>query len=106
MQLRLIFHKTVNKNKLIVKFQSHRLSSFSAIKKTVTKVKGGDGVSSFCSHHNILSVNVNFQYKLNSHKSLLIVTANLFSSIILLIVSHLQFHFFSLILVYEFNEHN
>ena len=44
MQLRLIFHKTLNKNKLGVrKFQSHKLSKFSAIKKTVTGVKGGKG---------------------------------------------------------------
>ena len=38
----LIFHKTVNRNKLKVrKFQSHKLGSFSAIKKTVTGVEGG-----------------------------------------------------------------
>ena len=38
----LIFHKTVNRNKLKVrKFQSHQLGSFSAIKKTVTGVEGG-----------------------------------------------------------------
>ena len=41
MQLRLIFHKAVNKNKLKVwKFQSHNLSSFSAINETVTGVGG------------------------------------------------------------------
>ena len=56
LQLLLIFLKTVKKYKLeVCKFQIHRLSSFSAIKKTVTGVEGGGGpggwgeVSSFCS---------------------------------------------------------
>ena len=41
MQLRLVFHKAINKNKLNVwKFRNHRLSSFSAINKTVTGVEG------------------------------------------------------------------
>ena len=41
MQLRLIICKTVNKNKLKVwKFLSHRLSGFSAVKETVTRVEG------------------------------------------------------------------
>ena len=40
MQLDSIFYKTVNKNKLRVwKFQSHRFSSFLAIKETVTGVE-------------------------------------------------------------------
>ena len=40
LHLDLIFHKKVNKNKLkILKFQSHRLSSFSAIEKTITGVE-------------------------------------------------------------------
>ena len=44
MQLHSIFHKVVIRNKLkVLKFQSHRLSSFSAIKKTVTRVEVGDG---------------------------------------------------------------
>ena len=47
MQLRSVFHKTVKRNKLKVwKFQSHGLSSFSAInKKTVTEVEGGEVIS-------------------------------------------------------------
>ena len=49
-----------------------------------------------------LPVDINFQYKLNSHKSLFIVTVNLFSSIALLIFSHLHFHsFISLIFLYK-----
>ena len=45
MQLRLFFSlKAVNQNKLkVLKFQSPRLNSFSAIKKTVTEVEGGGG---------------------------------------------------------------
>ena len=44
MQLRLICHKIVNKKKLKAwKFQSYRLSSFSAITKTVTGVEGKRG---------------------------------------------------------------
>ena len=40
MQLRPIFYKTGNRNKLkFLIFQSHRLSGFPAIKKTVTKVE-------------------------------------------------------------------
>ena len=42
MQLPSIFHKTVNRNKLKVwKFHNHRISSFSAIKKTVIEVMWG-----------------------------------------------------------------
>ena len=46
----------------------------------------------------LLSVHINFQYRLNSHTNLFIVTYYLFSTIALLILSHLQFHcfFFSL----------
>ena len=41
-QLRLIVHKIINKNKLKVwKFQSQRLIKFSAIKKAGTGVEGG-----------------------------------------------------------------
>ena len=44
MQLHSIFHKVVIKNKVkVLKFQRHRLSSFSAIKKTVTRVEVGGG---------------------------------------------------------------
>ena len=43
-QLQLVFHKTVNENKLKVwKFQSHRFSSFLAIKRSVTGVERGRG---------------------------------------------------------------
>ena len=66
MQLHQMFHKTVNKNKLKVsKFQSHRISSFSAIKRTVTGVEGG-GVKFVLFLSLILSVHINFQNKLNS----------------------------------------
>ena len=103
MQLCLIFHKRVNKNKLKVgKFQGHGPSSFSTIKKTVTRVEGRRGnfvlfLSLF------LSVQINFQYNLNSHKSLFIVSVNLFSS------SHTHFFlsaialFFSSIFLYKFH---
>ena len=44
MQLCLVFYKTVHQNKLKVwSFQNHKLSSFSAIRKTVTGVEGGKG---------------------------------------------------------------
>ena len=95
MQLSLIFYKTVDKNELkIWTFQSHRLSSFSAIKKTVTGVEEGGGkfvlfLSLF------LSVHVNFRYKFNSYISLLIITVNLFFSIALLIfLSAISLFFF------------
>ena len=80
MQLGLIFHQTGNKKKLKVwKFQSHSLNSFSAIKKTVTGMeRRGSKFVLFLSL--FLSANINFQDNLNSHKSLFIVTANLFSS--------------------------
>ena len=69
MQLHPIFRKTINRNKLKVrKYQSHSLTSFSAIKKTVTGV--GEGVSSFLSLSLSSSLHINFQYKLNSHKVL------------------------------------
>ena len=63
-ELRLIFHKTINKNNLKVwKFQSHKLNNFSANKKTVTSVKGGGGMglflSLFLSVHNKYS-NINW----------------------------------------------
>ena len=63
MQLRLIFQKTVNKNKLKVqKFQSYGLSSFSTIRKIVIGVKvGGGNLVLFFSL--ILSVHIYFQYK-------------------------------------------
>ena len=62
-ELRLIFHKTINKNNLKVwKFQSHKLNNFSANKKTVTSVKGGGMglfLSLFLSVHNKYS-NINW----------------------------------------------
>ena len=102
MQLRLIFYETFNKNKL--KVLSNRLSSFSAIKKTVTAMEkgGGDKFALFLSL--FLSRRINLQYELISNKGLFIVTLNLFSFFDLLIFSNLQFHhFFSLIFLYKFN---
>ena len=91
MQLRLIFYKAVNKPKLeVLKFQSHRLGSFQAIKKIETGVEeGGSKFVLFLSL--FLSVHINFQYKLNSRKSLFIVIVNL-SSIAELIFRPLLFH--------------
>ena len=87
--LRSISHKTVNRNKLKVwKFQCHRLSSFSAITKTVT------GVKLFLFSSLISSVHINFQYKLYSCQSLFMIIVNLFSAIALLIFSNLQVHCF------------
>ena len=44
LQLHSIFYKTINRNKMKVRrLQSHRLSSFSAIKKTVTGVERRGG---------------------------------------------------------------
>ena len=72
-QLHWMFYKTVNENKLKVwKSQSHRLSSFSLIKKTVS----GVAASSFYSYHYLSSAHINFQCRLNSHKSLFTITAN------------------------------
>ena len=91
MQLHLILYKTVKKNKLkIWKFQSHRVSSFSAIKKMVTRVggeRGGGGEGSkFVLFLSLpLFVHINFQCHLNSHKCLVIITVNLFSSVALVI---------------------
>ena len=97
MQLHLIFHKTVNRNKLKVwKSQNRRLSNFPVINKTVTGVEGEVGViSSFfliitfiCTYEFIYT-----EYILNSHKSLFIKTVNLLSCIALLISSHHQVNF-------------
>ena len=91
MQLSLIFHKKVNRNKLKVrKFQSHRLSSFSAIKKIVIRVQ--EGVSSLYSYHCLRLYN--FHYKLSSHKSL-IITVKPISSTALLNFSYLHVQCFS-----------
>ena len=87
-KLCLIFHRAVNKNKLKAwKFQSHRLSSFLAIKEIVTRVEGGAG--KFVLFWLLfLSIHINFHYKLSSHKSLFIITVDLCSSIALPIFSH------------------
>ena len=51
-----------------------------------------------------LSVHINFQCKLKYHTSSFIVTFYLFSSVALLIFSHLQFHcFFPIIFYYKCN---
>ena len=48
----LIFHKTVNTNKQKdSKFQSNRLSSFWANKKTVTEMEGEVALNLFCPYH-------------------------------------------------------
>ena len=80
MQSHLIFHKTGNQNKLqVLTFQAHRLSSFSAIKQTVTGVEEGTGEGGckfFLFLPLFLSAHINSQYKLNSHKSIFIITVN------------------------------
>ena len=68
MQLRLVFHKTGNKNNIKEwKLKSHWLSSFSSIRKTETGVEVGVG-KFVLFLWSFLSVHINFQYKLNSHK--------------------------------------
>ena len=61
MQLRIIFHKTLKKKQSRVKdfrkIQSQRLSSFSAIKITVTEVQGGRSKFVLL----FLSAHINFQ---------------------------------------------
>ena len=52
----------------------------------------------------LLSVHINLQHKSSSHKSLVIVTVNLFSSIALLTFSHLQFELLSLINLINMNK--
>ena len=72
------FLQNVNKTKLKAsKLQSHRFSSFSAIRKTVTGIDGGLGKF------------VLFQYKLNYNTDHFIATFYLFPSIALLVFSHL-----------------
>ena len=66
MQLRSSFHKKGNRKKLkVLKFQSHRVSSFSAIKKTAIGVEERGGGNSFLFLSLFSSVHINFQYKLN-----------------------------------------
>ena len=94
MQLHTLFHKTVNRNKLTLwKFQSHRLSSFTAINKTVT-VNGRGGCKFFLFISLFLSVHLYFQNNLNCCKSLFMIIDNLFSSIALLMFSYLQVNCF------------
>ena len=84
LQLHSIFQKTGNRNKLkvlivigIVTIQSHRLSSFSTIKKTVTGVEEGGGGQFLLFLSLFSSVNINPQYKFNSsHKNLFIITVS------------------------------
>ena len=72
-------------------FQSHKISRPSAIKKTNCSGRLG----TFFLFLALFSfVHINFQYQLNSHKKLFIMTVNLFSFIALLVTSHLQVHFF------------
>ena len=101
MQLHLIFHKTES-----LKIHSHRLSCFSGIEKTKTSVECEMGYVCFVLIIVFVSTHINFQYKLNSHTGLFIVTFVSFSSISLLIFSHLQLHcLLSLIFLYKFNEY-
>ena len=104
-QSSLILYKTVNITKLkVLKFQGHRLSSLSAIKNFVTGVKRKWGeLVLFLSI--FPSVHISFQYLLNFHKSILIKTVNLFSSIALFIFCHLQVHsfFLSFFFIYLLN---
>ena len=88
MQLRLIFHKTFNKNILKVwKFKVIGLVVFQQLRKLYLKWKWGGGncvlfLSSF------LSVHMNFQNELNSHKNLFIVL-----SIYFLLLLYFVFNF-------------
>ena len=96
MELRLIFHKTLLKrNWKTGHFKLIYLAVFQQLRKLYLELKGRGGkfvlfLSLF------LSVHINFQYKLNSHRSLFIETFYLFFSIALLIFSHLQFQCFFL----------
>ena len=104
-QLPSFFHKTLIKTNWKSKIQSQRLSSFSALKKTVTGVEGGEGkIVLFLSLP--LSVHINLQYKLYSHTSLSIVTFCLLFSIALLTFCLQQSHcLFFLLFLYTFIEY-
>ena len=79
MQLRLTSSKTAKKKKKNEKqteswkFQIHKLRNISAIKKTLNVV-GGERGKFVLFWSLFLSGYINFQYKLNSHKSFFIVT--------------------------------
>ena len=80
----ILFRNTVNRKKLKAwKFQSHRLTSFPAIKGTVNWVEAVMKFVLFLSL--FLYVNVNFEYILSSHKIIFMKTVNLFSSIFQLV---------------------
>ena len=80
----ILFHNTVNRKKLKAwKFQSHRLTSFSAIKGSVNWVEAVMKFVLFLSL--FLYVNENFKYILSSHKIIFMKTVNLFSSIFQLV---------------------
>ena len=80
----ILFRNTVNRKKLKAwKFQSHRLTSFSAIKGTVNWVEAVMKFVLFLSL--FLYVNVNFEYILSSHKIIFMKTVNLLSSIFQLV---------------------
>ena len=94
MELRLIFHKAVNKSKLnviVINFKVIGLVVFQQLRKLLLEWKGR-GFKFVLFLPLFLSIHINFQYKLNSHKNLFIVAANFYSSIALLIFSHLHFH--------------
>ena len=91
MQLGLIFRKTLIKtNRKSEKFKMLDLLAFQQLRKLW---KGGEGEFVLILSL-LLSVHINFQYKLNPHTNLFIVIFYLFSSIALLIFSDLQFHRF------------
>ena len=80
----ILFRNTVNRKKLKAwKFQSHRLTSFPAIKGTVNWVETVMKFVLFLSL--FLYVNVNFEYILSSHKIIFMKTVNLLSSIFQLV---------------------
>ena len=98
MKLRLIFHKTLIKRNWKTghfKLIYLALAIFQQLRKLYLELKGRGGkFVLFLSL--LLSVHINFQYKLNSHRSLFIETFYLFFSIALLIFSYLQFQCFFL----------
>ena len=70
MKLESIFHKRVNRKKMKVwEFQSHMLSSFSAIKNTVTGVEGEGG----CKQLILLKKNYDYGNTWNLKKTTVIV---------------------------------
>ena len=101
MQLRSIFYKAAETN-----WKSENFKVIDSFFQQLIKLQlEWKGSKFFLFLSLFLPVHINFQRKLNPHKSLFIVTVNLFSSIALLILLHLQVYcFFLLIFLYTFNE--